>query len=166
MPFKLAPRLKAFDYVGVHRYFLTICVLNRAAVFTANERVEPMLRQFLRTCNDRLFAGIAYCFMPDHLHALVEGTRDDSDFKEFVRIFKQRSSYRWKRQMGTELWQRGFNDRVLRADEDMVTVARYLLNNPVRAGLVQSAHDYPFLGSLTMDVRDLLDSVQTTHRRT
>jgi putative transposase len=166
MPFKLAPRLQAFDYVGFHRYFLTICVLDRAAVFTANERVQPMLLQFQRTCGDRLFAGIAYCFMPDHLHALVEGTREDSDFKEFVRIFKQRSSYRWKRQMGTELWQRGYNDRVLRADEGMVTVARYLLNNPVRARLVRSAQDYPFLGSLTMDVRDLLDSVQITRRPT
>ena len=166
MPFKPAPRLRAFDYIGLHRYFLTICAWNRAKVFTAAENVDAVLTEFRRTNNDRMFAGIAYCFMPDHFHALLQGTRDDSDFKEFVRIFKQRSAFRWKRRTGTELWQRGYFDRVLRADEDVVTVARYLLNNPVRAGLVGCPQDYPFLGSLTTDVRDLLDSVQITERRT
>src|SRR5688500_11917022 len=107
MPFKLSPRLKSFDYVGLHRYLLTICVENRVSVFTAADRVGPMVLQFQRTCGDRMFAGIAYCFMPDHLHALIEGTCNESDFKEFVRIFKQRSSYHWKRRMGMELWQRG-----------------------------------------------------------
>ena len=118
------------------------------------------------TSNAEGFAVIAYCFMPDHLHALVEGTTETADFREFVRIFKQRSSFHLKRATGIELWQRGYFERVLRAEEDTFAVATYLLGNPVRAGMVTSPADYPFLGSLTMSVRDLLESVQTSGRRT
>jgi hypothetical protein len=77
-------------------------------------------------------------------------------------IFKQKTSYEWKRRHGVELWQRGYIDRILRADEDTLTVARYILDNPVRAGLVASPLDYPFSGSGTMDLRDVLESVRRT----
>ena len=112
------------------------------------------------------FAVIAYCFMPDHLHALVEGITEVADLREFLRIFKQRSSFYSKRATGIELWQRGYFERVLREEEDTFAVARYLLGNPVRSGLVESPGEYPFLGSLTMSVRALLESVQAGGRRT
>ena len=104
-------------------------------------------------------AVIAYCFMPDHLHLLVEGLSEGADFRNFMRLFKQGSSYQWKQRYRRELWQRSYFDHVLRDDEDTIAVARYILGNPVRAGLVSSPEDYPFLGSMTMDLRDLLYSV-------
>ena len=105
-------------------------------------------------------AVIAYCFMPDHLHLLVEGTDPASQLTEFVRIFKQRSSFHWKKAFGSELWQRSYFERVLRGDESSIDIARYILANPLRAGIVESVENYPFLGSLTMSVRELLYSVQ------
>ena len=39
-------------------------------------------------------------------------------------------------------------------------VARYLLNNPVRAGLVMSPIDYPYLGSDRWSVTELIDALQ------
>jgi hypothetical protein len=41
------------------------------------------------------------------------------------------------------VWQRGFHDRALRGDEDLPAVARYIVANPLRAGLVRSVRDYP-----------------------
>ncbi len=41
------------------------------------------------------------------------------------------------------LWQKGFHDRALRREEDLVTVARYVVANPLRAGLVEKLGDYP-----------------------
>ena len=44
-----------------------------------------------------------------------------------------------------QLWQRGFYDRSLaRTDETLTDVARYILDNPVREGLVQRAQDWPY----------------------
>jgi putative transposase len=104
--------------------------------------------------------------MPDHLHALVEGMRDDCDLRRLARVFKQRSSFQWKRRMKGDLWQRSYFEHVLRDDEDTFQVAQYILDNPVRAGLVKSPENYPFLGSLTMSVRNLLYSVQIDQRPT
>ncbi len=41
------------------------------------------------------------------------------------------------------LWQRGFHDRALRREEDLVKLARYVVANPLRAGLVEKLGDYP-----------------------
>jgi hypothetical protein len=68
--------------------------------------------------------------------------------------------------MNSELWQRSYFEHVLRDDEDSFQVARYILENPVRTGMVRNPEDYPFLGSLTMNVRDLLYSIQIDQRPT
>ncbi|WP_423835161.1 transposase [Stutzerimonas stutzeri] len=44
---------------------------------------------------------------------------------------------------GARVWQRGFHDRALRQDEDMIEAARYIVANPLRAGLVERIGDYP-----------------------
>jgi hypothetical protein len=58
------------------------------------------------------------------------------------------------------LWQEGYYDRVLRESDDSKTVARYLLNNPVRAGLAATPLDFPYLGSDRWTVRELIESQQ------
>ena len=105
------------------------------------------------------FAGIAYCFMPDHLHALLEGLSEFSDLPEFVRLLKQESSYWFRSHHASSLWQRGYYEHTLRSDESSIIVARYILGNPVRAGLVEKPKDYPFLGSFVTTVDGLLNSV-------
>ena len=97
--------------------------------------------------------------MPDHLHLLVEGTDDEAALREFARVFKQCSAYHWKAAFGTPLWQRSYFEHVLRDGESPVKAARYILANPIRAGLVNRVEDYPYLGSVTMSIRELLDSV-------
>ena len=87
-----------------------------------------MQLQLSRTADDQRFAVIAYCFMPDHVHLWVEGIHPAADFREFVRIFKQRSSFAWKQRNGTALWQRRYFEHVLRDDEDTIGVAKYILD--------------------------------------
>jgi REP element-mobilizing transposase RayT len=160
VPFKNAPRLKTFDYVGPYRYFLTICVAPRRRVFVDQESVDLVLSQLPQSSTAHGFAVIAYCVMSDHIHLLVEGLTEDSDLRNFVRIFKQQSSFACRQKHEQQLWQRGYYDRVLREEDDTFAVARYLLNNPVRAGIVAAPRDFPFLGSMVMDLGDLLESVR------
>ena len=101
--------------------------------------------------------------MPDHLHLLVEATADEAALREFARVFKQRSAYHWKTAFGTQLWQRSYFEHVLRDGESPVKAAAYILANPLRAGLVDRVEDYPYLGSTTMSIRELLDSVGDDH---
>ena len=46
--------------------------------------------------------------------------------------------------LGQRIWQRGFHDHALRAEEDIIDAARYIVANPLRAGLCQKIGDYPY----------------------
>ncbi len=97
--------------------------------------------------------------MPDHVHLLVEGLREDSDALAFEHKAKQHAGYEFSKVIGRRLWQPSFNDRILRDDEASISVARYLFENPVRAGLVSDPREYPYLGSSRYTVEEILEAV-------
>ncbi len=141
------PRVRAFSYTGLRRYFLTLCVHMRRPVFTSAEAVSPVLEQFRHSAGEHGFAHLAYCFMPDHLHLLCEARTVESGLVSFVHDAKQRTGYAFARRTRTRLWQQGFYDRILRDEDDMLAVIRYIVTNPVRAGLARDVGEYPFCGS-------------------
>jgi REP element-mobilizing transposase RayT len=55
--------------------------------------VQAALTQMLRTCDTEGFDLLAYCFMPDHVHLVVEGTTPIADLRRLVCLMKQRSAY-------------------------------------------------------------------------
>ena len=154
-------RLQEFDYVGPQAYFLTICTADRQEAFRDAGVVARASDQFLQTAEAYGFELTAYCFMPDHLHALITGTRADADFKKLVAMFKQRSGYAYKRATGSRLWQENYYEHVLRSEEALALVVGYVLGNPLRAGLVKDAKDYPFMGSSKYTLEMLGDFIQT-----
>ena len=98
--------------------------------------------------------------MPDHLHLVLEGMSQSSDFRHFAKVSKQRVDYVFRTQLAIRTtWQEGYYDRVLRPEEDPKAVARYIIENPVRAGLVTDPRDYPYLGSDVWTLDQLLDSL-------
>jgi REP element-mobilizing transposase RayT len=77
--------LKNFSYLGFHRYFLTFCTNNRAPLFTSAAPVDLVRAQISRAACESSFAVPAYCFMPDHLHLLVEAKSNASDGRGFIK---------------------------------------------------------------------------------
>ena len=142
---RTSPRLKGFGYLRPFGYSLTLVTRRRAATFSDSRVVQAVLECLSLSCARYGFTLHAYCFMPDHLHLLVCG-EDGSPLPDFVRHFKQLSGYRYKREHGAQLWQISYYDHVLRRDEDLLALARYIWDNPVRAGLVQDRSEYPFSG--------------------
>jgi putative transposase len=149
------PRIKGFPYVGLHRYSLTICTKDRKPLFTESPTVAPVLLTIRQCAGTYGFAVFAYCFMPDHLHLIVSATRDESDLGTFMTRWKQRAGYDYHQRTGEYLWQPSYFDHVLRDDEDTRRAVRYVLENPVRRGLVKEFHEYPFSGSDVFTVEEL-----------
>ena len=56
-------------------------------------------------------------------------------------------------------WQKDFYDHVIRTHEDIAAQVRYILDNPVRKGLVSSWEDYPFKGSVGCKLDDVLNGI-------
>src|SRR4030065_682491 len=81
-PFPKRPRLKSFDYTGIHAYFITILTKDHAFYFKDAEVVDQIINILIETAGEKRFKILTYCFMPDHLHLLLAGEDDQSDFKE------------------------------------------------------------------------------------
>jgi putative transposase len=153
-------RLATFSYQGLHRYSLTCCAHERRDLFVEADVVQEAHAQRLQSAARHAFAVAAYCFMPDHLPLLIEGQSDDADLIAFAKDVKQRIAYHYQRKCAGAVWQEGYYERVLRDDEATLTVARYVLENPVRKGLVREPRDYAFSGSAVWTWEQLLDMWQ------
>jgi putative transposase len=145
MRYRKSARLKDFDYTGWYAYSLTLVTRSRRRYFTAAGVVRMCLEALGQSLRRNGAVVRAYCFMPDHVHLLLQG-KHDVDMREVVRSFKQLSGYRFKLATGERLWQTSYWDHVLRKDEDMYRVATYIWGNPVRAGLCVDYRAYPFSG--------------------
>ncbi len=140
-------RLTPASYRGRRSYFLTLCTDERRALFTEGAIVKELLAVLDGTCALHLFRVYAYCFMPDHLHLILNGENDSCDLTRLIQAFKSLAA-RDARKLGiTNLWQKGFYDHVLRDTNSTDAGARYVFMNPVRAGLVRRAEEWPYSGS-------------------
>ena len=132
-------------------YLLTTVTHERESVFK-DFYLARTATAALRGCDE---AGdcetLAFVLMPDHLHWLVtlRGHSLDAVMRRFKSV-SAREVNRLRCVMGVPLWQAGYHDHALRAEEDLRAAARYLIGNPVRAGLVATVMDYPHWDAIWM----------------
>jgi REP element-mobilizing transposase RayT len=88
---------------------------------------------------------LAWVLMPDHAHWLVQLGAEPC-LENLVNRVKSASARLANRNLGRRgrLWAPTFHDHALRREEDLLVIARYLVANPIRAGLVRRVGDYPF----------------------
>jgi putative transposase len=152
-------RIPGFDYQGPYRYFVTFCTFDRRETLSDPAVASLVLMQLRRTSEALAFAILAYCLMPDHVHLLVEGTTATADFRRFIKRLKQSSGQKYSHRAKGPLWQEGYHDRVLRCGDDAKTIARYIIWNPVRAGLARRPSEYPHVGSDVWTLQQLAESI-------
>ena len=124
-------------------YLLTTVTHLRKPLFHDFHHARLVIRQLRQSEQEHDCRSLAWVLMPDHLHWLIElkGTTPGT----LMRRFKSRSSLALHK-AGVEhdpVWQPGYQDRALRREESIVHVARYIVANPLRAGLVRTVRDYP-----------------------
>lgn len=142
-------RLHAISYRGRAWFFITLCCESRSPVFSDGKKALWLMDHLKSTAEKCHFGVHAFCLMPDHFHALVEGVAPESDLLLFVRIFKQATSREYSRESGVPLWQKKFYDRILRPEDSPEAVSWYIWMNPVREGLCSQPNQYPYSGSFT-----------------
>jgi REP element-mobilizing transposase RayT len=150
-PFRYSesPRLRTFDYKGHFAYHVTIVTAERQAVLL--EDAHEVVRTLRFAAEATAFNVLVYAIMPDHLHVLVSGKSSDSNLVRFVQRFKQLTGYEFKQRHGRSLWQRSYHDHVLRRSEEVADTARYILGNPVEAGIAERWEDWPHCGGELLD---------------
>ncbi|MQX54393.1 REP-associated tyrosine transposase [Alcanivorax sediminis] len=120
-------------------YLVTIATRHRYPFFEDHGRARLVGR--IMTDLESLGACHNWCYvvMPDHCHWMFS-LKQRYSLDQTVRMLKSKTS----RLAGLSLWQKGFHDHALRQETDLLPTARYVIANPLRAGLVERVGDYPY----------------------
>ncbi|KAF0102873.1 MAG: hypothetical protein FD187_764 [bacterium] len=139
--------LRKGRWSGDHQAYLITTVTHGREPLLAQPPCARAVVQGLRgSALERLSHTHAFVVMPDHVHwlmTLCEGSNLSRTVGKLKGITARRINALLGRQ-GAPVWQHGFHDHALRGSEDMRDIARYVVANPLRAGLVDRLGDYPW----------------------
>jgi REP element-mobilizing transposase RayT len=122
-------------------YCLTTATAGRRPIFADFWTARIVVNAMRDLHRDGDVMSLAFVVMPDHVHWLVEC--GSVPLANVMKMMKCRSARRARRGTGAAIWQPGFHDHAARREESVVALARYIIMNPVRAGLVTRVGDYP-----------------------
>ena len=133
-------------------YVVTTVTQARRPLFADWSRGRLLVAEMRRLHEAGWVNSLAFVVMPDHLHWLfvLGGERC---MEEVIRRLKGRSARALNAAAGRtgRVWQPGFHDHGVRREEDLRVLARYVVANPLRAGLVERLADYPLWDAVWLD---------------
>ena len=125
-------RLKNFDYKTNGAYFLTMCTDFRRNYIKDKERL--VIERELIALQKR-FSGIkivSYTIMPTHIHFIMFLDNAQVSLSKIIQAFKSITTLQLKK-LGFEktvFWQRNFYEHVIRHEQALIEIRKYILNNP------------------------------------
>lgn len=125
-------------------YFVTMVTLDRKPHFSNLYLARKAIQQISLLHNEEKLYSYAWVVMPDHMHWLFQLGNEQS-LSKIINLFKGRTARILNKEINKKgkFWQSAYYDRAIRKDEDIKQVARYIIANPLRAGLVERLADYP-----------------------
>jgi putative transposase len=126
-------------------YFVTTKAAQSIAVFQVREIAEIVIAKLLHYRMAGAYQLHEFVLMPNHLHLLVTPAGSIS-LEKAMQLIKGGSSHEIHQQRGSrmEVWQAGFHEATIRDTADYLSRVRYIQMNPVAAGLVARAEDWPW----------------------
>jgi putative transposase len=137
-----SPRHRALRhgrYSEPHRpYLITTISYRRQQFFPDLFIARLVVNEMRRVHEEGLIQSLAWVLMPDHLHWLF-GLTEHEDLRRIMQLVKGRSAHYINERLNRngKVWDKAYHDHALRKDEDIRKVARYIVSNPLRRGLVK-----------------------------
>jgi REP element-mobilizing transposase RayT len=132
-------------------FFISTCTHQRKPNLTIPAVVSIIVDEWRLALPRHGWMVGRYIVMPDHIHFFCAPAGDGSkSLSDFMQAWKQWTSKRLSRECGltSPLWQAGFFDHLLRSTESALQKWEYVIENPVRTGLVKRSADWPFQGEI------------------
>ncbi|NUS37563.1 MAG: transposase [Lysobacter sp.] len=128
-----------------HAYLVTSTTAGRKPLFADTEIAFAAAAALAHAANWQPSRLLAWVLMPDHWHALLV-LGDGDSLARRIGWLKAESARGLRRRFPElrQVWATAYHDRALRREDDLRAAARYVVMNPVRAGLVQRVGDCPF----------------------
>ncbi len=144
------PEMLLLDY-HAPVFFITITTYRRQNKLACPDVADEIIECF-RECEERHGWAIGrFVIMPDHIHFFASPMKNEKPLSNFIRDFKKWTHARAvEKGFDGKLWQNEFFDHLLRGNESYHDKWKYVLDNPVRAGLCESAEDWPYQGEISL----------------
>ncbi|MEO7343220.1 MAG: transposase [Methylotenera sp.] len=121
-------------------YHITFTTKNRTPIFKSFSNAHVLVKILKQSDQLQHTATLAFVIMPDHMHWLMQLASSQS-LSNVIKAIKSKASA--SVQLGQPIWQAGYYDHAIRKNEDIVRIARYIVANPIRVGLVAKVGDCP-----------------------
>ena len=130
-------------------YLVTAVTHLRAPWFLDLYTARLLVMEMQRLEKEGAAIWLAWVVMPDHFHALLSLTGQTS-LDALMNMLKGRSArvINARHSRTGSFWQTSFHDHALRSEEDRLEIARYVVANPLRAGIAERLGDYPHWDSV------------------
>ena len=144
-------RLQGYDYSQAGAYFVTICTFQRQHLFGEVNNGEMQLNvtgQIVSTIWQKIpqhFPNVEldqFILMPDHLHGIIvisEQSEQSISLATIIQNFKSVSTRKINKitqNSGISIWQRNYHERIVRSDQELHRLRKYVLANPENWQLV------------------------------
>jgi len=130
-------------------YYITACTYDRRRILDCADVHDSLIRFGLRAHEYGVRVG-RYVIMPDHVHLFAGFEPESISLSFWMKSFKNAISKTLKHAaFPGPHWEKGFFDHVIRSEESCEQKWLYVRDNPVRAGLVRSAEDWPYAGEIS-----------------
>lgn len=153
------PRHNGISYIGRERFLVTTITRNRVKAFTDIDFGRTAVAELLTHAERQEFSIPAYTFMDDHVHLVAKGLTARADLRPFIAEWKKSTGFLWSKRGFGRLWQPGFWDRRARFDESPLRMLKYVVENPVRAKLVDHPSKYVLTGSTEFTVDEICAAI-------
>jgi len=141
------PHRLGLIYVNQPLYFVTFATRDRKRISSLHS-AQLALEQYGHCATSKFSVALGrYVIMPDHVHLFVRGGDRSFTLSSWMGGLKRAMCVALK---SPRLWQPGFFDHIVRSDESYAEKWNYVRNNPVRAGLVATAGQWPYEGEIVM----------------
>jgi len=114
--------------------------------YLSDEKIANINRDKLHSLDSSVYKLICYCIMPNHIHLvfrLMSETQSVSDIMKMIKGATARECNKLLKRTG-KFWQVESFDRLIRDANEMYNIINYVLNNPVKAGLVNKPDDWEY----------------------
>ena len=136
----------------MHPVAFAIRVEKSYKAFVDDEIFDCTERKLLEVLREYSQDALVYVFMPDHVHLILQCSVDNKNVLDAVDMFKQKTGYMFYETDKSFVWHSSYYDHIIRDERDVYNQVMYILNNPVRAGLVEYWKEYKYKGSTVYDL--------------
>jgi putative transposase len=124
-------------------YHVMVKGIDERNIFLEDGDKKKFMSQLLKAKEKGSFALLAYCLMDNHVHLLLEEIEELGIAMKRINVGYVLWYNHHHGRTGRLLWNR-YRSEPVEKDSYLMTVARYIHQNPVKAGLVIKAKDYPW----------------------